>query len=423
MGDGGLDYMWMSGLTNYAHEVERLNGESETQVDRIRFVANSARAEVIALFDRWGSFTPSSISEWDAADYPTETYALRYMRDTTGPLVAACAISHRKTVRRGGRNGNKEEDQVLLPLFVTHRAWRRLHLGQYLVQLILEVFYKRRIESVLVPSVQGALYFWRSSMINATEVPNGSSNESLHALSYKSCTLLRLPTRLRKKADYDSLPDSKSLAERVVVGSLLDGVRYDSMFAFKIAMKEARSQDIRFRFPSSQGILFDAVQRKDPAEALEVVAALLQTNQIDINEKDHIGQTPIFYCCNFDDRVDLVKALIQAHADAHIIDNNGQTCLFYAVKGGNRHMLTALVDIGVAVDNFDNTGHRPLFYALSGGHYSLVPILTRNKEGLKVGEFTLTQTERGMLQQYLNNNFTARFGTVCEESERVQLTA
>lgn len=52
-----------------------------------------------------------------------------------------------------------------------------------------------------------------------------------------------------------------------------------------------------------------------------------------MNEKDHMGQTPIMYAATMG-QTDIVHELLEAKADPTAVDNMGRSALMMAARGG-----------------------------------------------------------------------------------------
>lgn len=76
-----------------------------------------------------------------------------------------------------------------------------------------------------------------------------------------------------------------------------------------------------------------------------------------------------------------VRALLQAGADASIVDENGQTILMHAVYGGSVECVKMVLPL-VDVNRQDDDGKTALSYAASDGNVSLVKLLKKQIDPL-----------------------------------------
>lgn len=72
-------------------------------------------------------------------------------------------------------------------------------------------------------------------------------------------------------------------------------------------------------------------------------ATVLVENDIDINKKDVLSQTPLFDAA-IKGKVGLVKLLVRNNCDVNIKDNQGNIALFYAIKSNNVPIVDLLLD-------------------------------------------------------------------------------
>jgi|TARA_B110000503_G_C6852899_1_gene291575 ankyrin repeat protein len=61
-----------------------------------------------------------------------------------------------------------------------------------------------------------------------------------------------------------------------------------------------------------------------------------------VNHIDTYGQSPVFYCIR-EGNIITTQQLVQAGGDPDIVDFNGQTALFYAIKYNKYEMVEFLI--------------------------------------------------------------------------------
>ena len=59
----------------------------------------------------------------------------------------------------------------------------------------------------------------------------------------------------------------------------------------------------------------------------------------------------------------MTKQLMDAGAEHDIVDSNGQTPVYYAIKHGRLEMVSLLLQKGIKVNHEDNRGQTPLAFA------------------------------------------------------------
>ena len=71
----------------------------------------------------------------------------------------------------------------------------------------------------------------------------------------------------------------------------------------------------------------------------------------------------------------MVKALVAAGADVKKTQNDGETPLYCAARGGHEAVVKALIAAGADVNKADNVGVTPLWWAALEGHEAVVKVL------------------------------------------------
>ena len=83
---------------------------------------------------------------------------------------------------------------------------------------------------------------------------------------------------------------------------------------------------------------------------------LLLSLNLDLNEPDLYGQTPVYYAAK-ENRLNIIQELIKHKADLNIQDKIAQqTPLFYAAIEGHLEMCKSLVEGGCDVSITDSNG-------------------------------------------------------------------
>ncbi|MDH6601481.1 ankyrin repeat protein [Myroides gitamensis] len=97
-----------------------------------------------------------------------------------------------------------------------------------------------------------------------------------------------------------------------------------------------------------------------------VIEAFLKKGGININKRDALGNTPLYYVCIKGAR-DLVQLLIQAGADVSQANNNSQAPIHRIAENGNKEIITLLIAGGADINATDKEGKTPLLYAIKAG--------------------------------------------------------
>ncbi|CAD8144614.1 unnamed protein product [Paramecium octaurelia] len=96
---------------------------------------------------------------------------------------------------------------------------------------------------------------------------------------------------------------------------------------------------------------------------LKLLDFVLSTNTVNVNDQDRYGQTPLFYAAR-DNRYDIVIRLIQYGIDINIVDKlSSQTALFYAANGGHVDICKVLIENGSNPGHVDSSKKNALFFA------------------------------------------------------------
>lgn len=101
----------------------------------------------------------------------------------------------------------------------------------------------------------------------------------------------------------------------------------------------------------------------------------LASNGCKVTIVDNLGQSALFYVAR-DGRLALAKTLIELSVDINIVDAFGQTAFFYACREGHLDICRLLADCGSDVDLQDTTaGETPLYYAIKNCKRTTVKFL------------------------------------------------
>ena len=108
---------------------------------------------------------------------------------------------------------------------------------------------------------------------------------------------------------------------------------------------------------------------------IEQVASLLECSNINVNEQDTDGMTPLHIAAR-DGYIEIARLLIKHQANSNLADDCGDTPL--AVAAINGHEAVVLLLLGCSNDlvkTKDYYNHTPLHMAVHGGHVSIVRLL------------------------------------------------
>ncbi|CAK73818.1 unnamed protein product (macronuclear) [Paramecium tetraurelia] len=117
--------------------------------------------------------------------------------------------------------------------------------------------------------------------------------------------------------------------------------------------------NLNFKDSLKQSILF-YICRDGKLKLLDFV---LSQNAVNINDQDQYGQTPLFYAAR-DNKVDIVTRLVKVGANVNLVDTlSNQTALFYSAREGNAEICKILIDNGCNPNHQDQHKKTAQFFA------------------------------------------------------------
>jgi len=106
----------------------------------------------------------------------------------------------------------------------------------------------------------------------------------------------------------------------------------------------------------------------------DVVKVLLKNKEVNVNESDNEGLTPVMNVCEHGSVV-VLKMLVKAGGDVNAVSVNGFTALIVASAAGNLDQVKFLLESGAEVDAMHEEGVTALMYAAASGHLEVVELL------------------------------------------------
>ncbi|CAD8058930.1 unnamed protein product [Paramecium primaurelia] len=117
--------------------------------------------------------------------------------------------------------------------------------------------------------------------------------------------------------------------------------------------------NLNFKDSLKQSILF-YICRDGKLKLLDFV---LSQNAVNIDDQDQYGQTPLFYAAR-DNKIDIVTRLVQVGANVNLVDTlSNQTALFYSAREGNAEICKILIDNGCNPNHQDQHKKTAQFFA------------------------------------------------------------
>jgi len=121
--------------------------------------------------------------------------------------------------------------------------------------------------------------------------------------------------------------------------------------------------------------IFEAIEKNDP----EQVKHLVLIEQVDVNQTDSNGETPLHEACS-EENFNIVKLLLEKDADPNMPNNKGETPICWACCCGNFDIVKLLLEKDADPNRADRQGKTPLYWAC---HTALRKIL-RCPKGLEI---------------------------------------
>jgi len=108
---------------------------------------------------------------------------------------------------------------------------------------------------------------------------------------------------------------------------------------------------------------------------VDVIKTLLEANA-NIDESDNTGSTALMVAVG-SNHVESVSALLQASPDLSLRNNRGCTVLWISAASGNESIAQMLLSNGASVSDRSNDGHLPIEIAQRLGHQNIVNLLAK----------------------------------------------
>ena len=120
---------------------------------------------------------------------------------------------------------------------------------------------------------------------------------------------------------------------------------------------------------------FMLLQLLDFTTCRELLPIFLERN-VDVNHADNTGKTAFILNIEYGTDKDMIKELIQAGADIHVIDQEGNTGLHYALQSGNIEVARYLIKKGADYNHSNNDGETPVQIAVENGYETVLELMT-----------------------------------------------
>lgn len=97
---------------------------------------------------------------------------------------------------------------------------------------------------------------------------------------------------------------------------------------------------------------------------VEIIKELLKTYGLNLNSQNSIGEFPLMMATK-SKNLDLIHLLCEYDIDINQVDNDGQTCLLYAIENGLNEIATFYISHqGTNINKGNEQGMTPLMVAI-----------------------------------------------------------
>ncbi|XP_061165393.1 kinase D-interacting substrate of 220 kDa-like isoform X1 [Saccostrea echinata] len=114
-------------------------------------------------------------------------------------------------------------------------------------------------------------------------------------------------------------------------------------------------------------MLWEAIRKGD----LTGTIGLLESGNINLEERDGNGQTFLMLACEFGE-LNIVRELLEAHVDPNAVDMDNWSALLYSAKEGHLEIVIELLERGADIEHKDMCGWTALMWACYKGKYLVV---------------------------------------------------
>lgn len=114
-------------------------------------------------------------------------------------------------------------------------------------------------------------------------------------------------------------------------------------------------------------MLWEAIRKGD----LTGTIGLLESGNINLEERDSNGQTFLMLACEFGE-LNIVRELLEAHVDPNAVDMDNWSALLYSAKEGHLEIVIELLERGADIEHKDLCSWTALMWASYKGRYLVV---------------------------------------------------
>lgn len=187
-------------------------------------------------------------------------------------------------------------------------------------------------------------------------------------MSKKSSNLKKAGKKIKK------MEDNVSLVKRIT-GQDVDSESADMLIAIGNSLYE--------RLLSDESIVDELCESAFSGNIESLKSILEKEKEVDINTKNAIGKTALFYAVS-SGRENVLRFLIENGAKTKVKDDEGKTPLHIAAGSGKSEIVRVLLENGAKVDYLDPEGSTSLHLACSSGDFESVELIVNEGADLSL---------------------------------------
>ena len=133
------------------------------------------------------------------------------------------------------------------------------------------------------------------------------------------------------------------------------------------------------------------------------IVEFLAKRGADIDPKDNLGNSPLYYSIWLGKSFGIVKCLIDNGADVNFRSDRGVCLLFLSAREGKEKIAELLVENKANPDQQDDVGKTPLFMSVEAKNQSLVDLLLKHKANISIKDkFGRTPLHQASIEGYVD---------------------
>jgi ankyrin repeat protein len=228
-----------------------------------------------------------------------------------------------------------------------------------------------------------------------------------HPIQFSYSKMLDLMIELNKKTIGIDLVNIRDSQSGIPVHY---AIAYRNIYALKVLLENGG--DVEYANKNGMNSLHLSIF-KGNIEMIKMVLALTKN----INARTAKGYTPLYYAVRYD-LMEIVKLLLERHADPNIAENETNfNPLFYAVAENKFELSKLLIDAGTDINHQDFSCKTIMHYAIEQGYDQILDYVLRNYTDSTirsdVSSYTENTTESKIMRKVDVNAVDIEGATLC----------